>query len=123
MGQTINPCTVQPLRIGQNIESKRHYIGIIMKFYSHVGIRNIGKETVLVFLKEGYLDFSKVISLNPTALFLIEPVLDTPERSFTPSDWVERLKKEYSISEEQATADVQILIDQLLKAEVISNEA
>lgn len=92
-----------------------------MKFYSHIDIRNIGKETVLVFLKEGYLDFSKVISLNPTALFLIEPVLGSPERSFTLSDWVKRLKEEYSISEEQATADAQTLIDQLLEAEALSN--
>lgn len=87
-----------------------------MKLKSNITIRNIGKERVLIFTGAQTLDYTKVISLNDTADFLIEQSL---KNEFTPDLWIDLLCNNYEVTTEQATQDVQNLIKQLQEANVL----
>ncbi len=58
------------------------------------------------------LDYTRVVTLNQTAAFLIESV---EGKDFTAEDLIDLLVGKYSIDRELASRDVQNLIDTLLK--------
>lgn len=62
------------------------------------------------------LDYTRVISLNKTAAFLIGTV---QQKNFRKEDWVDLLIDEYGIDRKQAETDVQALIDKLISEELV----
>lgn len=65
------------------------------------------------------LDYTRVISLNNTAAYLIEKA---QQKQFTKEDWIELLMDKYDVEKERAEADVQNLIDKLIKEGLVEKE-
>ena len=65
---------------------------------------------------EDSLDYTQAVSLNDSAAYLIEQVRD---EDFTQEDWVDLLTERYDVSREQASADIELLIQMLKEANVI----
>jgi len=65
---------------------------------------------------EDSLDYTQAVSLNDSAAYLIEQVRD---EDFTQEDWVDLLTERYDVSREQATADIELLVQMLKEANVI----
>lgn len=86
-----------------------------MKVKEDVSIRKIGQENILVADSDS-LDYTRVVSLNKSALFLLESV---GKSDFTNEDLIELLLGKYDISREQAAMDVETLVQSLYKAGVI----
>ncbi len=88
-----------------------------MKFKPTIQIKQIGDERVLVSNDTGNVNFTRVITLNQSAEFLISHSLSNKE--FSPLIWKDMLVREYGISEEEALADAESLIEKLKEAAVI----
>ncbi len=65
---------------------------------------------------EDSLDYTQAVSLNDSAAYLIEQVRD---EDFTQEDWVDLLTERYDVSREQASADIELLVQMLKEANVI----
>ena len=65
---------------------------------------------------EDSLDYTQAVSLNDSAVYLIEQVRD---EDFTQEDWVDLLTERYDVSREQASADIELLVQMLKEANVI----
>ena len=65
---------------------------------------------------EDSLDYTQAVSLNDSATYLIEQVRD---EDFTQEDWVDLLTERYDVSREQASADIELLVQMLKEANVI----
>lgn len=65
---------------------------------------------------EDSLDYTQAVSLNDSAAYLIEQVRD---EDFTQGDWVDLLTERYDVSREQASADIELLVQMLKEANVI----
>lgn len=65
---------------------------------------------------EDSLDYTQAVSLNDSAAYLIEQVRD---EDFTLEDWVDLLTERYDVSREQASADIELLVQMLKEANVI----
>ena len=65
---------------------------------------------------EDSLDYTQAGSLNDSAAYLIEQVRD---EDFTQEDWVDLLTERYDVSREQASADIELLVQMLKEANVI----
>lgn len=87
-----------------------------MQLKENLTIRKIGDEYMMVSGSDQGLDYTRVISLNSTAAFLIGEV---QQKQFTSEDWIELLLEEYEIDRERAEADVQKLIEKLDKEGLI----
>ena len=87
-----------------------------MKFKEHVNIKQIGDEAILVSNDAGNLNYTRVISLNESAEYLVRGSMD---KNFTPQDWTDKLVEKYGIDKEQAADDVQALVDVLVQAGVL----
>lgn len=72
--------------------------------------------SILVPVGEKSADFSKIISLNETSLFLWKKM---ENRDFTAEQLLEALLSEYDIDEVTARNDVDALIEQLKKEGLI----
>ena len=70
-------------------------------------LRSICGEHIVTGEGLARVDFSKVISLNPTAAYLWEQVQD---RDFTAEDLVDLLTERYDVDRERARADVDKLL-------------
>jgi Coenzyme PQQ synthesis protein D (PqqD). len=70
-------------------------------------LRSICNEHIVTGEGLARVDFSKVISLNPTAAYLWEQVQD---RDFTAEDLVDLLTERYDVDRERARADVDKLL-------------
>ena len=62
---------------------------------------------------EDSLDYTQAVSLNDSAAYLIEQVRD---EDFTQEDWVDLLTERYDVSREQASADIELLVQMLKEA-------
>lgn len=62
------------------------------------------------------MDFNRIISLNETAAFLWEAM---GEGEFTVEDLVEKLTAEYEVSTEEATSNIEQLIDKMKEVGVV----
>lgn len=87
-----------------------------MKIKENIKIKQIGDETILVSNEKDHVNFTRVISLNRSAEFLIKESLD---KEFTVLDWAEKLSVRYGVDKSQAVSDVQALIDKLSNAGVL----
>ena len=83
-----------------------------MKLKDNLTIRKIGDEYMIVSESGSGLDYTRVISLNESAAYLVK---ETHQKDFTKEDWVQLLVDKYSVDKERAATDVQTLIEKLAK--------
>ena len=83
-----------------------------MKLKDNLTIRKIGDEYMMVSESGSGLDYTRVISLNNSAAYLVQEV---HQKEFTQEEWVELLMEKYDVDSERAEADVKALIDKLEK--------
>ena len=83
-----------------------------MKLKDNLTIRKIGDEHMMVSESGSGLDYTRVISLNNTAAYLVKEV---QQKEFTKEEWVSLLMDKYNVDKERAEADVQALIEKLDK--------
>ncbi len=86
-----------------------------MRLKENYKVRKIGGEYMMVSEDGSGLDYTRVISLNASAAYLIE---ETGQKEFTRLDWVKLLIARYSISPERAEEDVNALVDKLIKENI-----
>lgn len=87
-----------------------------MKVIEGLDRREVCGESILVPTGEKSVDFSKLISLNDTSLFLWKRM---EGRDFTAEELVKALLDEYEIDEATATKDVEAFIKQLIEEKLI----
>ena len=87
-----------------------------MKIKENIRIKQIGDESILVSHDGENMNYTRVISLNKSAEFLIAGSFGV---DFTVQDCAERLTGRYGIDKTQAVTDAQVLADKLMKAGVI----
>ena len=83
-----------------------------MKLKDNLTIRQIGDEYMIVSDSGSGLDYTRVISLNKTAAYL---VMQAQQKEFTQQEWVNLLIEKYNVDTATAEADVQKLIEKLKK--------
>lgn len=83
-----------------------------MKLKENLTVRKIGDEYMMVSDSGSGLDYTRVISLNESAAYLVQEV---NQKEFTKEEWIALLMDKYNVDEEQATADVQLLIEKFSK--------
>lgn len=83
-----------------------------MKLKDNLTIRKIGDEHMIVSESASSLDYTRVISLNNSAAYL---VMEVEQKEFTQEEWVNLLIDKYNVDKERAETDVQVLIDKLRK--------
>lgn len=83
-----------------------------MKLKENLNVRKIGDEYMMVSDSGSGLDYTRVISLNESAAFLVQEV---SQKEFTKEEWITLLMDKYNVDEEQATADVKLLIEKFAK--------
>ena len=81
-----------------------------MKLKENLTIRKIGDEYMMVSESGLGLDYTRVISLNKSAAYLVQKA---EQKEFTHEEWVELLMEKYDVDKERAEADVQQLIEKL----------
>ncbi len=86
-----------------------------MRLKENYKVRKIGGEYMMVSEDGSGLDYTRVISLNASAAYLIE---ETGQKEFSRLDWVKMLITRYSISPERAEEDVNALVDKLIKENI-----
>lgn len=86
-----------------------------MKLKENLTVRKIGDEYMMVSDSDAGLDYTRVISLNESAAYLVQEV---GQKEFTKEEWVTLLMDKYSVDRDTAEADVQALIDKFLKEEL-----
>lgn len=84
-----------------------------MKLKDNLTIRKIGDEYMMVCDSLSGLDYTRVIGLNKSAVYLVQETTD--QKEFTHEQWVQLLMDKYDVGREQADADVQALIDKFKK--------
>ena len=83
-----------------------------MKLKKNLTVRKIGDEYMMVSDSGAELDYTRVISLNESAAYLVQEV---GQKEFTKDEWVTLLMDKYSVERELAETDVQALIDKFSK--------
>lgn len=87
-----------------------------MRLRENLTLRQIGGEYVMISNSQIGLDYTNVIKLNDSAAYLIER---TGNSEFTVDTWVNYILEKYEINRDVATADVQTLIDTLVKGDIV----
>lgn len=88
-----------------------------MKIKDKLSLRKIVDEYIMIADDGEHLDYTKAISLNATAVFLIE---QTGDNEFTAESWTKLLVENYSVNYEEAHRDVLALIDTLYEIGIIA---
>ena len=83
-----------------------------MKLKENLNVRKIGDEYMMVSDSGSGLDYTRVISLNESAAYLVQEV---NQKEFTKEEWITLLMDKYNVDEEQAKADVKLLIEKFAK--------
>lgn len=78
--------------------------------------RKVGDEYMMISDSGSSLDYTRVISLNSTAAYLIE---ETKQEDFTNEVWIALLTEKYDVEEDIAKSDVDLLIKKLIKEDLI----
>ena len=89
-----------------------------MKLKENLAVRKIGNEYMMVSESGSGIDYTRVISLNSSAAYLIEKVR---HNNFTKNDLVELLIDKYGIEREIAETDVNKLIEKLQKENLLES--
>lgn len=87
-----------------------------MKTKEGFNLRTVCGEQILVAEGKENIDFSNIISMNETAAYLWESIID---KDFTEEDLVQLLLNEYEVEETIAQIDVRTLITQWKEAGII----
>ncbi len=88
-----------------------------MKLKPNIKIKQIGNDPIMLLNEEGSMNFTRIITLNKSAEYLICESLQ--DKEFTPATWAELLSLKYAIDNEQALTDAEALIEKLKAADVI----
>lgn len=88
-----------------------------MKVKKGFELQNVCGEYIIVPAGIENVDFSRIISLNPTAAFLWEKVSSLEE--FTIETLVEALLEEYEVEEAVAREDCALIIERWAEMELI----
>ena len=83
-----------------------------MKLKENLTVRKIGDEYMMVSDSGTGLDYTRVISLNESAAYLVQEV---GQEEFTKEEWVSLLMDKYNVDKERAETDVQTLINKFFK--------
>lgn len=83
-----------------------------MKLKKDLTVRKIGDEYMMVSDSGTGLDYTRVISLNESAAYLVQEV---EQKEFTKEEWITLLMDKYNVEKERAEKDVQALINKFLK--------
>lgn len=86
-----------------------------MKFNTDYVIKKVGDEALLVRQSKKSVDYSKVITLNPTSLLIVEGVMN----NLSIDDITEKMVTEYDVSKEKAKQDIIVTINQLKTLNII----
>lgn len=87
-----------------------------MKIKENYKVRKIAGENLIIKQGADQSDLTKIISLNPTAVFLWEQLQG---KNFTPQEAGALLVEKYGIDEETALKDANKLLDTLIKEGII----
>ena len=88
-----------------------------MKAKKGFELQNVCGEYIIVPAGIENVDFSRIISLNPTAAFLWEKV--SKLGTFTVDNMVEALLAEYEVEEEIAREDCKLIVERWKEMELI----
>lgn len=88
-----------------------------MKAKKGFELQNVCGEHILVPVGIENVDYSRIISLNPTAAFLWEKINAMEE--FTIEDMVSSLLEEYEVEEEIAREDCNLIVERWAEMELI----
>ena len=80
-----------------------------MKVKKGFEMQNVCGEYIIVPAGVENVDYSKIISMNPTAAYLWEKVAGMPE--FTVEDMVQFLLDEYEVEESVAREDSELIVE------------
>ena len=80
-----------------------------MKIKNGLELQNVCGEHIIVPAGEENMDFSQIISLNPTAAYLWENV--AKRENFTVEDMVQLLLDEYEVEESVALEDCKLIAE------------
>ena len=80
-----------------------------MKIKKGFQLQNVCGEHIIIPAGEDNIDFSQIISLNPTAAYLWENIAD--RESFTIEDMVQLLLDEYEVEEDIALEDCKLIAE------------
>jgi hypothetical protein len=87
-----------------------------MKIKENINIRKIGDEYLLILNKGESFDYTRVVSMNGSAAFLLQ---QTGKQEFTVDQWTSMLVEKYEIDYERASTDAGVLIEKLRQAGVV----
>lgn len=87
-----------------------------MRIKSNLSMRKIADEYIMIVDNGDSLDYTRAISLNETAVYLIEAV---KAGEFTTQQWADLLQARYDVDAETALRDTEVLISKLTEAGVI----
>lgn len=79
-------------------------------------LRRIGTDFIIIGPDKGAINMAKVYILNETFVWLWKKIVD---RDFTSDEIIELLVNRYEVSEEQARMDVNELIDNFRKHDML----
>ena len=80
-----------------------------MKIKKGFQLQNVCGEHIIIPAGEENIDFSQIISLNPTAAYLWENVAE--KENFTIEDMAQLLLAEYEVEEEIALEDCKLIAE------------
>lgn len=89
-----------------------------MKVRQGFKLRPLGNEFILVGEGIEQVNFNKMITMNETAAYLWQKVMDGQD--FDAAKLADLLTAEYEVSHEQALADAETTIQSWLQAEIIA---
>lgn len=87
-----------------------------MKIKENIKVRKIGNEKILIVNDGRRADYTRVVSLNDSAAFLVEK---TGGEDFSAQKWAGMLVEEYAVSLEKALKDVEALIATMNEAGIL----
>lgn len=87
-----------------------------MKVKENLSLRKIADEYIMITDMGDHLDYTKAVSLNETAVYLIEA---SAGQDFDIETWVALLLERYEVEPEVARADVERLVESLLQNGII----
>lgn len=80
-----------------------------MRIKKGLELQNVCGEHIVIPAGEENMDFSRIISLNPTAAYLWENVAD--KENFTVEDMAQLLLNEYDVEESVALEDCKLIAE------------
>ena len=80
-----------------------------MKIKKGFQLQNVCGEHIIIPAGEENIDFSRIISLNPTAAYLWENVVKS--ENFTVEDMAQLLLEEYEVEEDVALEDCKLIVE------------